>query len=127
MEGSEVRQDTAAELSAASTNKLLAELALRHGGRKCYALVRNRDGKFHAGSTNMFNFTGVGKLYLAGLYNALDWFRMGRATHNYEDGTSEIGNSTRDMSEYTVVEYSAVEVKRTPADEWIKTHGTQAR
>ncbi len=95
-------------------------------GRKCHALVRNKDGKFHTGSTQAHNFTSIGKLYTAGLRNALDWFAKGRVKYS-EDYGYEPGNQLRDMSEYTIVEYLCTEVNRTPADKWMREHGSQNR
>ena len=124
MEEGEVREDTAAKwLKVASTDKLLAELALRERGRKTFALVRNKDGKFHAGHRR---FTGIGKMYTPGLYHALKWFKNG-SVMDYDNGTASLGNENRDMSEYTVIEYRAVEVGRIPADKWMEEHGSQAK
>ncbi len=84
--------------------------------RRAYALVRNKDGKFHAGGT-AGKFTTVGKLYTAGLLNALYWFRMGYS--RFTDLGTELGNTPRNMSEYTIVEYKCIEVGRIPADKWM--------
>ncbi len=121
VEGSRVQQDNAAEL-----NRDIERLVLRHRGRKCYALMRVRDGKFHAGSTNEHSFTSIGKLYTAGLRNALEWFRRGSAfaPHERSYAGSVQGNEQRDMTGYVVIEYSAVEVQRTPAERWMAQHGT---
>lgn len=124
VEGSGVRQDNAAEL-----NRDIERLVLRHRGRKCYALMRVRDGKFHAGSTNEHNFTSVGKLYTAGLRNALEWFRSGAAFVPYGSSYAESvqGKEHRDMTGYVVIEYSAVEVQRTPAERWMTQHSAQTK
>lgn len=90
--------------------------------RKCHALVRNENGKFHIGGTSG-RFTNKGKMYTAGITQALQWFSKGRVRYN-EDYGYEPGNQPRNMSEYTVVEYSCIEVNRTPADTWMREHGS---
>ncbi len=91
--------------------------------RKCHALIRNKDGKFHTGGTRV-RFTSKGKMFTAGLTQALQWFSKGRVSYSENYGY-EPGNQSRDMSEYTVVEYLCIVVNRTPADQWMREHGSQ--
>ncbi len=119
VEGSRVREDTSPEL-----NKEIERIFLRHKGRKCYALVRNTDGKYYVGTAGRPRFTSNGKMYTRGLRQALDWLKNGSRWTS--DGVVESGSRNLDMSEYTVIEYAAVEVERTPADEWMKPHGSKA-
>ncbi len=120
VEGSVVREDRLTELS---TPRLLGELALRAQGRRCWAIVRNEDGKFYTGHMKTGGFSGKGKLYTAGLYQALTWYKSGSY---WLDNVVQPGGRNLDLSDYTIVEYSAIEAERVPADKWLEAHGKKA-